>query len=219
MKTLLDFLTELEKNNNREWFRANKQWFEACRDKVLFITELLISEIRKFDSDIPLMDPKDCHFRIYRDVRFSPDKRPYKTHFGSYIARGGRKSIRAGYYFHIEAGGSFLGGGIYMPEANVLKAIRNAIYDQPEVFREIINNGDFKKIYPEIEGEKLKTNPKGFEADSELMELLRFKSYVFSIPVNNELIINGNFVEKAIEAFKVLYPANRFLNDALDQYL
>ncbi len=219
MKTVLDFLSELEKNNHREWFQANKLRYEECRDKILFITELLMNEIRKFDGGIPAMDPKDCLFRIYRDVRFSSDKRPYKTHFGSYIARGGRKSTRAGYYFHLEPGGSFLGGGIYMPEPNVLKALRTAIYENPEVFREIIRNKDFKKYFPEIEGERLKTNPKGFEADRELMALLRFKSYVFSIALTDEQIIEGSFVEKAIEAFRALYPAIRFLNEALDQFL
>lgn len=219
MKTVLDFLSELEKNNHREWFQANKLRYEECRDKILFITELLMNEIRKFDGGIPAMDPKDCLFRIYRVVRFSSDKRPYKTHFGSYIARGGRKSTRAGYYFHLEPGGSFLGGGIYMPEPNVLKALRTAIYENPEVFREIIRNKDFKKYFPEIEGERLKTNPKGFEADRELMALLRFKSYVFSIAFTDEQIIEGSFVEKAIEAFRALYPAIRFLNEALDQFL
>lgn len=134
MKNVIEFLSGLKANNNREWFQANKNQYEESREKILFITELLINEIRKFDKDIPAMDPKDCLFRIYRDVRFSHDKQPYKTHFGSYIARGGRKSTRAGYYFHIDPDASFLGGGIYMPESNVIKALRNAIYEQPEVF-------------------------------------------------------------------------------------
>lgn len=219
MKNVIEFLSGLKENNNREWFQANKNQYEESREKILFITELLINEIRKFDKDIPAMDPKDCLFRIYRDVRFSHDKQPYKTHFGSYIARGGRKSTRAGYYFHIDPDASFLGGGIYMPESNVIKALRNAIYEQPEVFMEIIDNTEFKKYYPEIEGEKLKTTPKGFDPDFKYIDLLRYKWYVFSLAINTNDIINGNFAETAVNAFKALYPANKFLNDALDNYL
>jgi uncharacterized protein (TIGR02453 family) len=219
MQNVIEFLTELEKNNNREWFQSNKGRYENCRDKVLFITELLINEIRKFDMDVPAMDPKDCLFRIYRDVRFSHDKQPYKTHFGSYIARGGRKSTRAGYYFHIEPGGSFLGGGIYMPESNILKALRSAIYEQPEAFLEIIQDPGFRKFFPSIEGEKLKTNPKGFDPSFENMDLLRYKSYVFSMAIENDDLIRGNFAETAVQAFSELYPMNKFLNDALDNYL
>lgn len=219
MKNVIEFLSGLKANNNREWFQANKNQYEESREKILFITELLINEIRKFDKDIPAMDPKDCLFRIYRDVRFSHDKQPYKTHFGSYIARGGRKSTRAGYYFHIDPDASFLGGGIYMPESNVIKALRNAIYEQPEVFMDIIDNTEFKKYYPEIEGEKLKSNPKGFDPAFNYMDLLRYKWYVFSLPINTNDLINGNFAETAVNAFKALYPANKFLNDALDNYL
>lgn len=219
MKNVIEFLNQLEKNNNREWFQANKKQYDECRTKILFVTELLINEIRKFDREIPAMDPKDCLFRIYRDVRFSHDKRPYKTNFGSYIANGGRKSTRAGYYFHIEPGGSFIGGGIYMPETNVLKAIRTAIYEQPEVFREIIEDPGFKKYYAGIEGEKLKTNPKGFDSGFEYMDLLRYKWYVFSLSMEINELVSGNFAETGIEAFRALYPANKFFNDALDNYL
>jgi uncharacterized protein (TIGR02453 family) len=219
MKNVIEFLNQLQKNNNREWFQANKKQYDECRTKILFITELLISEIRKFDKDIPAMDPKDCLFRIYRDVRFSHDKQPYKTHFGSYIANGGRKSTRAGYYFHIEPGGCFIGGGIYMPEANVLKAIRTAIYEQPEAFMEIIEEPGFKKYYSGIEGDKLKTNPKGFDPGFEYIDLLRYKWYVFSMSIDTNELINGNFAESTVNAFQALYPVNKFLNDALDNYL
>ena len=219
MKQVIDFLVELEKNNNREWFQSNKAEYEQSRQKVLFVTELLISEIRKFDSDIPVMDAKDCVFRIYRDVRFSNDKQPYKTHFGSYIARGGTKSKRAGYYFHLEPGGSFIGGGIYMPEPDVLKALRTAIYDQPEMFTGLLEHPDFRKYYTKVEGEKLKTNPKGFPPEFEFIDLLRYKSYAFGAQLDNNELINGNFVATILGAFRALYPVNRFLNDALDAYL
>lgn len=219
MDKVIDFLVKLEKNNNRDWYLAHKDQYEESRKKMLFITELLIAEIRRFDGDVPAMDPGDCLFRIYRDVRFSSDKRPYKTHFGSYIARGGRKSIRAGYYFHIEPGGSFLGGGIYMPNPPVLKALRTAIFEQYERFRSILEDPAFKIYFPEIEAEKLKSNPRGYEPDFEHMYLLRYKWYAFSTRIDHSLLPDGNFLTTAISAFQSLYPVNKFLNDAIDNYM
>src|SRR6056297_2224221 len=102
MEQVLQFLQELSDNNNRAWFNENRKRYEESREKILFLTDIFINEIRKFDPGIPPISPKDCMFRIFRDVRFSKDKRPYKTNFGSFIAKGGRKSENAGYYFHIE---------------------------------------------------------------------------------------------------------------------
>jgi uncharacterized protein (TIGR02453 family) len=219
MEDVLEFLENLEKNNNREWFNTNKKRYEACREKMLFLTELFINEIRKFDPDIPAMDPKDCLFRIYRDIRFSPDKRPYKTHFGSYVSKGGFKSSRAGYYFEIESGTSFLGGGIWMPPADVLKAIRSAIYDHPEEYLSILNDPGFRKYFTEFDGGKLKTAPKGFPPDFKHIDLLKPKSYAFGITIPRDDILNGKLFETGILAFRELYKLNRFLNDALDSYL
>lgn len=219
MQGVIQFLDDLKKNNNREWFQKNHGRYEESRNKILFITELLINEIRSFDADIPPLDPKECQFRIYRDIRFSPDKTPYKTHFGSYIARGGRKSRRAGYYLHIDPDEGFMGGGIYLPEKDMLKALRTAIYDQPEVFRQIMEQEKFKTLYPLIEGEKLKANPPGFPAYFEQIELLRYKSYAFSTPISREQLADSRFLDIAVDAFKTLSPANKFLNDALDNYL
>ena len=219
MKAVLEFLEALSRNNNREWFNANKALYESSRKKVLFVTEVFINEIRKFDKDIPTMDPNDCVFRIYRDIRFSSDKSPYKTHFGSYIARGGLKSSRAGYYFHIQPGESFLGGGIYMPPPDVLKALRTAIYEKTDEYCGIIGDTGFKNFFPEIEGEKLKTAPKGFPPDFKHMELIKPKSYAFGTKIPDETLISGKLVETGINAFRELYKINSFLNDALDQYL
>jgi uncharacterized protein (TIGR02453 family) len=219
MKAIIDFLEELEKNNNREWFTANKKRYESCKEKMLFTTELFINEIRKFDKDIPAMDPKDCLFRIYRDVRFSADKSPYKTHFGSYIAKGGHKSPRAGYYFHIQPGESFLGGGIWMPPADILKAIRTAIYDYPEAFLSILNDPGFKQYFTEFDAEKLKTAPKGFPAGFEHIELLKPKSYAFGTTLTRDELLSDKLFEKGMASFRELYKMNRFLNEAVDNYL
>jgi len=215
MKTVLQFLGELTRNNNREWFEANRKWYQESREKVLFVTDVLLNEIRKFDAEIPVLDAKDCLFRIYRDVRFSHDKRPFKTNFGSFISKEGRKGQSPGYYFHIEPGESFVGGGVYMPEAGRLKAIRQYISRFPEEFSEIINHPEFKALLPEMYDHQLKTAPKGFPKDHEFIHLLRYKSYVFSAPVADHDLVSGNFIEKAVDAYKQLHKLNAFLYDAL----
>jgi uncharacterized protein (TIGR02453 family) len=219
MIQVIQFLQELSENNNREWFQNNKKRYDESREKVLFLTEVVINEIRKFDPEIPLLEPKDCLFRIFRDVRFSNDKRPYKTNFGSFIAKGGRKSMHAGYYFHIEPSGSFVGGGIYMPAAEPLKAIREYIAENGEEFLSIINNKDFKTVYPEMMDDKLKTAPKGFSPDHEFINLLRYKSFAFSSQLNKSQILADNYIEQLVYSFKILQPVNRFLNDALENNL
>jgi uncharacterized protein (TIGR02453 family) len=215
MLQVIQFLQELSENNNREWFQNNKKRYDESREKVLFLTEVLINEIRKFDSDIPLLEPKDCLFRIFRDVRFSNDKRPYKTNFGSFIAKGGRKSIYSGYYFHIEPGGSFVGGGIYIPAAEPLKAIREYIAENGEEFLSIITDKKFKTIFPEMMDDKLKTAPKGYSPDHEFIDLLRYKSFAFSSRLSKSQILADNYIEILVNSFKTLHPVNKFLNEAL----
>ncbi len=218
MEKVLQFLKELSAHNNREWFEANKPWYVESRQKILFITDVLINEIRKFDHSIPLLDAKNCMFRIFRDVRFSNDKRPYKVNFGSFIAKGGRKSECPGYYFHIEPGNSFIGGGLYMPAAAPLKAVRDHIASAGHEFSEIINDPEFKTELPEMYDDRLKTAPKGFPKDHEFIELLRYKSFAFSKPVSDETLLKGSFLDKAAETYRTLYKANEFLHEALREY-
>ena len=219
MNQIIRFLQDLSENNNREWFQKNKTRYDESRKKALFLTEVVINEIRKFDPEIPLLDPKQCLFRIFRDVRFSNDKRPYKTNFGSFMAKGGRKSMCAGYYFHIDPAGSFAGGGIYMPGAEALKAIRGYMAENGEEFLSLINHTNFKKVYPEMMDDKLKTAPKGFPPDHEFIDLLRYKSFAFMTPINQSEVLAGNFIGKLVESFKILHPVNRFLNEALENNL
>jgi uncharacterized protein (TIGR02453 family) len=218
MEKVLQFLRELSKNNTREWFEENRGWYQESREKVLFITDVLVNEIRKFDSELPVLNAKDCMFRIFRDVRFSNDKRPYKTNFGSFISKEGRKSQNPGYYFHIEPGESFVGGGVYMPAAGPLKAIRQYISRFPEEFIEIVSQPEFKSVYPEMYDHQLKTAPKGFPKDHEFIHLLPYKSYVFSAPVSDDDLAGGNFIERAVSAFKQLHKFNAYLYDALREF-
>ena len=207
----MQFLEDLSKNNNKEWFHANRNRYEESRDKFLFITEVLINEIRKFDPEISALNPKDCMFRIFRDVRFSKDKTPYKTNFGSFIAKGGRKSSNPGYYIHLEPGQCFTAGGIYMPPAEPLKAVRNYISENAPEFLEITENSDFKKIFAEMYDHQLKTAPKGFPKDHKYIHLLRYKSYIFSTNLKDEIITGENFIEHTMNAFSQLQKLNVFL--------
>lgn len=219
MKEVLRFLSELKENNNKEWFDENRKRYEESRKKVLFLTELINQEIAKFDPEIGIKNPKDCVFRIFRDVRFSNDKTPYKTNMGSFIAKDGRKSISAGYYIHIEPGASFVGGGAYCPPADALKAFRTEIFDHSHEFKSIIFSPSFLKIYPDMYDDKLKTAPKGFPKDFPEIDLLKYKSYAFTSKIDDSMVTGSQYVEQIVTAFKELYPANRFLNIALEKWL
>lgn len=217
MEQVLLFLSGLKENNNKIWFGKNRKWYEESRDKILFVTEVLINEIRKFDQDVPVMDPKDCMFRIFRDVRFSEDKSPYKINMGSFIAKGGRKSMRAGYYFHLEPGECFAGGGIYMPEAEPLRAIRQHIYENPVKFAGILEDKTFKNLFTEIYGNKLKTAPKGYPKDFEYIDLLKHTSYAFTVKIDDDMVAGNKYIDELVKIFSVLSNANSFLNEALDK--
>jgi uncharacterized protein (TIGR02453 family) len=219
MQEVLNFLSELRVNNNKEWFDQNRGRYEESRKKVLFLTELVIHEVSKFDDEIGGLTAKDCVFRIFRDVRFSNDKTPYKTNMGSFIARGGRKSMGAGYYFHIEPGGSFVGGGSYCPPADSLKALRTEIFDHPDEFKKLIYSDSFRKTYPEMYDDKLKTPPKGFPKEFPDVDLLKYKSYAFTSRIDDSVVAGDAYVGKIIDAFKELAPVNRFLNTAIEKWL
>ena len=215
MDKVLQFLQELSENNNREWFNDNRIRYHENRDKIIFLIDVLINEIKVFDPEIAGVNPKDCMYRIFRDVRFSKDKRPYKTNFGGFIAKGGRKSIYPGYFFHIEVSQSFVGGGVYMPVPAPLKAIRDFVAEHGSDFLKIINEPAFKKIYPEMYDHQLKTAPRGIAKNHEFIDLLRYKSFVFSKTTDNKIIRENRFIEDTVQAYSELHNANVFLNEAL----
>jgi len=214
--SIYQYLLDLRQNNNREWFHANKEQYNQAKKDFEFFVELSIEQIKNIDPSVAGLTAKDCIFRIFRDVRFSNDKRPYKTNFGAFLARGGRKSKFGGYYIHIEPEQCFLGGGCYMPEPKMLKAIREEIFHHPEEFKAIVENPKFTKHYPELYGEKLKTAPRGFPKDFEHIHLLNFKHYAVSKFVSDDVVMSDKFPLAIQEAFEVLQPLNRFLNDIVE---
>ena len=213
---IYDFLVKLVANNDREWFREHKSEYEEVKNEHEKAVTWLINQISLFDENIKNVKAKDCIFRIYRDTRFSPDKTPYKDHIGAYIApNGGRKSEYAGYYVHISPTESFISGGIYCPQPNVLKALRSAIYHNIDEYLSIVNEKEYKKYFTDFFSEPLKTVPPGFPKDFEHADLLKCRHYSPSSPVSNDFWKNPNCLEEIIKRFKILYPFNQFMNNEI----
>ncbi len=217
MKTenILDFLTELRQNNNREWFQENKPFYQEVREIYEELIDSLIPELKKMDASILSPTAKNCMFRIYKDARFSKGEEPFKPNFGAFISGNGRKSETAGYYVHIEPGNSFIGGGIYRPQPKVLKSIRNEIFYNATAFKEILNAAEFKSYFPEIYGAKLKTAPRGFPKDFEDVALLRHKNFAVIHKVEDTFFAKENLEEEILAIFRVQQKYNAFLNAAL----
>ena len=212
---ILKFLTDLSKNNNREWFESNKSRF--LESKAIFeeIVQQFIDEIGKFDPGIASLEPKKCIFRIYRDVRFSKDKSPYKLNFGASMAEGGRKTANPGYYIHFKPKECFFGGGLYHPEAEDLKKVRQEIDYNASDFVKMVENKKFKDMFGDIWGEKLKRAPKGYEEEHPQIDYLKLKDFVLLHQVKDEVIKKGDFVREGVKSYKMIKPFNDFLKSAL----
>jgi len=212
---LLKFLNQLKDNNNRDWFNENKKEFVELKKQFEVYIDQLIPKVKQLDGFNGSLSAKDCIFRIYRDVRFSKNKDPYKTHFGAYLANDGRKSRFAGYYIHIEPNGSFAGGGVYHPEASVLKELRYEIMDRTDEFKKIISVPGFKKVFPEIYGDKLKTAPRGFPKDFKDIELIKLKSYALVHSIDDKTIKSLGFEDYLLNLYKTAKPFNSFFNKVI----
>lgn len=219
LKTSLDFLQQLGENNNKGWFYANKDFYNEAKNEFENLINFLIPIIKSIDNEIDVISAKECIFRIFRDVRFSKIKLPYKINFGGFISKGGRKSHYAGFYLHIEPNNSFVGGGAYMPEPRYLKAIRTEIFEETNEYKSIINNPDFKKYFKEIYGEKLKTFPRDFPKTFLDIDLIRNKHYTVSHKVDDTFWIKENLVDNLYEIFGAQLSFNKFLNRAIDNVL
>lgn len=214
-KETLDFLKKLEKNNNRDWFIANKKLFDNANNNVVALADLLIGKIAKFDPAVAGLDPKSCVFRIYRDVRFSKDKSPYKTNMGAFIAPGGRKAMSPGYYFHVQPGMLFAAAGKHMPNSSELLRIRNAIASNTKEFRKIVEAKRFVDRFSSLDGERLSKPPKGFAADHDAIEYLKLKSFTVSEEFKEKDALSADYPKMLVESFKAAFPLVTFLRNAL----
>ena len=216
MKDTLSFLEDLARNNNRDWFNENKKAYQDALNTFKEFIGTILAGISKTDPSVGSLEAKDTIFRIYKDVRFSKDKTPYKTHFGGWMAKGGRKSTDAGYYFHLEPGNTFMAAGVWMPPKEQLTLIRQEIMYNPSEYFKIINNPLISKTYERGGKEDmLKKGPAGFPKDFEFMEEIKYKHYIFSQNYENKDIIKSGFAEKVILDYKGLYPWVDYLNHAM----
>jgi uncharacterized protein (TIGR02453 family) len=213
-KATLEFLSKLKNNNHREWFNMNRKEYELAKANFGKFVQEVIDRTVKFDPILKGLEAGPCIFRINRDTRFASDKSPYKTNFGAFIVRGGRKNGDkfTGYYLHLEAGKSFIAGGAYMPPSPWLGAIRERISSEPEKIKKIVSSKEFIKIFGQLEGEKLRSAPRGYAADHPQIELLKYKSYLVMHELKNNDVLKPYFQDFVIEAFKAMKPLNDFLN-------
>ena len=215
MPQLFNFLSLLSVNNNREWFNCHKEEFNYLRNLWLADLKLLIGRMAEYDNSLRGVDVKDCVYRIYRDIRFSPNKLPYKTYLGAVIARGGRKTPKSCYYIHFEPEHCGLFGGIWCPEQSILNALRHEIDNNIEEFLDIIDEPSFKSRYT-LSGDSLKTMPKGFPKDLPHAKYIKMKEYIFSMPVADNYFLRNDWIERAASDFKPSKPLHDFLNYVFD---
>jgi uncharacterized protein (TIGR02453 family) len=216
--TTIQFLTNLKQHNNKEWFEQNRKTYEAAKaDYLAFVTKVL-QELQQIDSTLAGLEPKQCVFRINRDVRFSKDKSPYKTNMGASFSEGGKKVMLAGYYFHCEPGQSFIGGGLWMPMAPELKKVRQEIDYCFDEFNAIVKAKPFQKLFGGLDQSKeyiLSRPPKGYEIDNPAIDYLKLKSFIASAPISDADLTNKQLVKKVIHHFETMMPLIQFLNRAL----
>jgi uncharacterized protein (TIGR02453 family) len=219
METIKDstlrFLIALKKNNNRDWFLLNRSEYTDAKNNFERFIQEVIDRVIEFDPILKGLEVKNCTYRINRDIRFSNDKSPYKSHFSAFIVRGGKKNGDkfAGYYVHIEPGGSIIAGGAYMPPNEWLAAIREKINDDPDTITKILKSKDFIKYFGKLDGEKLKKAPKGYSPDNPQIELLKFKSYLVVNEVKDDFVVKDDYMDHVIKVLKAMKPLNDFLSE------
>lgn len=217
----LKFLKDLKKNNNKPWFDKNRKAYEEAKADFAAFIQAVIDQHGKNDPSIKSLRAKDCMFRINRDIRFSKDKSPYKPNFGASINKDGRKAWNsAGYYFHLEPGGCFTGGGIYMPEPDTLKKVRQEIDYNLADFKKIVQSKKFKSVFGELDQSAeflLSRVPKGYEPDNPAAAFLRLKSFIAMTKLSDTDLTSKQLVKKTVAAFQALQPLVEFINKGADE--
>ncbi len=215
-KSTLTFLEDLAANNNKPWFEANKNAYDAAKADFEQFVSGVLSGLATVEPGFLEQKAKDCVFRIYRDVRFSKDKSPYKANFGAYFSKGGKKFNGAGYYFHLDPGKSFSGGGLWMPEPQILKKVRQEIDYNFSDFQAIVEVAPFKKLFGTVQGEHLKKVPQGYEPGNPAADYLRLKSFTVSNTLADSGLTSSGIVDHCLEVYAAMRPLLDFLNRAVD---
>ncbi|MBI3136670.1 MAG: DUF2461 domain-containing protein [Bacteroidetes bacterium] len=212
-KSVFDFLKKLKKNNGRDWFNAHKEAYVQQHEKMILFADSLLKEMNKHDHIETATGKKSLH-RIYRDIRFSSDKTPYNTHFGGSFKRA-TAALRGGYYYHIEPGASFAGGGFWGPSPEDLKRIREDIALNGDELKAVLNSKKFKAGFGKLWGEALKTAPKGFDKEHPHMDLIKMKQFLISKSFTDEEVLAPDFHKKLSNTFKEMRPFFDYMSVAL----
>lgn len=212
----LKFLLQLASNNNKPWFDAHRDQYEMARTDFEKLAERVKQLLTPLVPELAEQQTKHCIFRIYKDVRFSKDKTPYKAHLSAYFSKGGRKYEGAGYYLHIEPGKSFVAGGLWMPSTALLKSVRQEIDYNFEEFKKIVESKMFRKYFGKLAEDKLKTLPKGYEASNPAIEYLKYKSFIAEHSFSDDDVLHQNFATACHRAFSAMQPLVDFINRSLD---
>lgn len=217
-KETLQFLDDLKTNNNRDWFLENKKRYEIFKKDYQQLASDLLDALKPLDSSLEMQEVKNCTFRINRDIRFSKDKTPYKSHLGFWFSSGTKGQNRSGYYIHLEKGASFIAGGLYCPEANDLKKMRKEIAYFHDDLEAILEEKKFKNEFNDFdrnEKNTLKNPPRGYEKDHPAIELLKLKSFETSQKIDISSVTKNDFVTVMTQKLIALKPLNDFINRAL----
>ncbi len=215
----IKFLKDLKKNNTKEWFDVNRKIYEAAKADFLNLTEAVLKAIVAKDETLSHLDPKKCVFRINRDVRFSKDKSPYKTNMGMSISKGGKSAMSAGYYFHLEPGACFIGGGIYMPMPDEVKKIRQEIDYNWDEFKKIITTKKFATVFGDITKSaefSLVRPPKGYDENNPAIDYIKLKSWTATTPIMDIDLTEKQLANKIVAVFETMKPLIDFLNRGID---
>lgn len=214
----IKFLRDLKKNNNKPWFEKNKDVYLNAREDIGNLAEQVIEKLGRTDTDIAPLQAKDCLYRIYRDVRFSKDKTPYKNNIGAFMNKGGKKAPTAGYYFQCAPGRNIAGGGLWMPPAPDLNKVRQEIDYNFDEWRKIVEGKSFKKLFPQgLEQEDLLSRPpKGYDADHPAIEYLKLKSFVVIRHFTDEEMQSKTLAKEIVKTFETMHPFIQFLNRSLE---
>jgi uncharacterized protein (TIGR02453 family) len=214
----LQFLKNLSRNNQREWFEKNRSKYESTKKDLEAFTDDMIKRVSRFDESVAHLKAKECLFRINRDVRFSKDKSPYKSHLAMYLSKGGKKAIDPGYYFHLEPGKSYVAGGLWMPMPPELKKVRQEIDYNWEEFKKISGQKKFKTAFGDFQrgaDEVLSRPPKGYEENNPAISYLKLKSWIVSAHVSDETLLSKDLSKKMASYFEAMHPLVMFFNQAL----
>lgn len=212
----LQFLEDIKANNNRDWFQSQKKRYEEYKKEYHALIAEFLEAMKPKDANLELLEVKNCTFRINRDIRFSKDKSPYKTHMGIWMNTNASGVNAPGYYIHIEKGKSFVAGGFYSPEHNELKQIRKEIAFFHDDLEAIVSDKNFRKYYDGLDkNNTLKTSPKDFDKDHPAIEFLKLKSFTVSHPISDKELFDTDFVRKTSEKLVAIKPLIDFLNRGL----